>query len=104
MRRVWGGEIVGIFSIAHASGQVRKRAGGVSPPLENQHASHPNGELFSDEILKMHLKSPKTDTTFTIPTNEITKTSNTMGATDIEERKMTTFTSGNIDKSRTTSR
>jgi len=38
-------KFVGIFSIAHTSGQVRKRAGGVSPPMENQHTSQPNGGL-----------------------------------------------------------
>jgi len=34
---------VGIFNIAQASGQVWKRAGGVSPPMDVQHASYPNG-------------------------------------------------------------
>jgi len=38
-------KFAGILSILHASGQVSKRAGGVSPPLDVQHASYPDGGL-----------------------------------------------------------
>ena len=47
-------KFVGIFSIAQASGQMRKLAGSISPPMENRHTSQPNGGLTPPRSLVLH--------------------------------------------------